>query len=335
MNNDYLLNKIEIVIFCLFLGHSITQAQHKKLETSSVYFEDTGKSIIAKINDKPVFQYNYGNQKPEGLEYNYYQRSGFIHPIYTPEGAILTEAFPKEHTHHHGMFNAWVNTRFKNGKVDFWNQQDQKGTVIFKDIIAVRTTNKYGELITKQQHLAFIGGDTIPVLEELWSIKVYNSNEPYVWDISIEQRNISHSNLEVLKYHYGGLAFRARDEWNLSEETRKAEDFENGAKAFRIVTNDKKGRIDANHTVPKWINMSGQIDDLDVSLTVVPLSKNPEYPDYVRVHPNLPYFCFTPIFQKGFTLKPTQTFKTKYRLISTNKVVNDQFVDEINKLYPH
>ena len=40
----------------------------------------------------------------------YYARSGFIHPLQTPRGIIVTDDFPVGHVHQHGIMTAWVNT---------------------------------------------------------------------------------------------------------------------------------------------------------------------------------------------------------------------------------
>ncbi len=315
------LKSYNILGFLLVVNFSI-YAQNFKEENNFVVFEDNGSSIIAKIGGKPSFQYNYETQRPDTIQ-QYYQRSGFIHPIYSPDGEILTEGFPEKHTHHHGMFTAWVNTKFRNKKIDFWNQHDETGNVIFKEILEIKSNKDFGVLKTKQHHIAFINGDTIPVLEEIWNIKLYNFEAPFVWDITISQKNISSSVLQLLKYHYGGLAFRGRDEWNTEKSEPKIDKIDND---FQVTTNVHKSRLEANHTIPKWVNMYGKIADNEMNLTIIPRSNNPKFPDYLRVHPDLPYFCFTPVVNNGFDLKPTEIFTTKYRIITSTKTLSEEMI---------
>ncbi|MAG88771.1 DUF6807 family protein [Zunongwangia profunda] len=319
------LYKVYYILISIFFLQVGVYAQQSEFDHSAVVFEDDGSAIIAKIKNKPVFQYNYKTQMPDNTM-EYYKRSGFIHPLYSPDGAVITEGFPEKHTHHHGMFSAWVNTKFRNEKIDFWNQQEKTGTVVFKEILEVLSERKYGQLKTKQQHLAFIAGDTIPVLEEIWTLKVYNSTAPFIWDITIEQKNISSSNLQILKYHYGGLAFRGRDEWYREQNTLQTEDTDVD---FKVTTNFHQSRLDANHSIPDWALMYGRIGKTAMNLIVIPLSTNPEYPDYLRVHPDFPYFCFTPVVKKGFDLKPSETFKTRYRIITATQTPSEQMIKDI------
>ena len=317
--------KVLGIVIYIFSLHISIYAQQDIVKKSTVAFEDDGEAIIAKIKDKPVFQYNYKTQKPENIK-DYYKRSGFIHPIYSPDGEIITEGFPKKHTHHHGMFNAWTNTKFRDVKIDFWNQQDETGTVVFKEVLEVKSNKEFGQLKTKQHHLAIIKGDTIPVLEEIWTIKLYNSTAPFVWDITIDQKNISSSYFQLLKYHYGGLAFRGRDEWYREKNELEKDEIEID---FNVTTNLYQSRLEANHTIPKWVNMYGRIGESTMNLVVIPLSNNPNYPDYLRVHPDLPYFCFTPVVEKGFDLMPNESFKTKYRIITSTKTLSDHVINNL------
>ncbi len=48
----------------------------------------------------------YFHRKPTSLE-GQYKRADYIHPLYAPDGAVLTEDFPADHPHHRGVFWAW------------------------------------------------------------------------------------------------------------------------------------------------------------------------------------------------------------------------------------
>lgn len=316
--------RCSILLFLFSLCNLLyAQDQIGKTGKNRVLLEDNGEAIIAKVAGQPVLQYNYKTQyPPEGKE-AYYQRSGFIHPIYTPAGDTLTEGFPKGHTHQHGVFNAWVNTEFKEKEIDFWNQHDETGTVIFKEIIAKKETTEYARFKTKQQHLAFIAGDTIAVLEELWTITIYDSADPYIWDIEVEQTNIANAVLDLKKYHYGGMAFRGRDAWDYSLEGHKDENKLN----FR--TTSAQSRREINHSRPDWITMTGVVNEKELNLSVIPGSTNFRAPEAVRVHPDMPYFCFTPFVEEGFNLKPGKNLKNTYRIITTDKT---PAIEELNAI---
>ena len=54
-------------------------------------------------NGKKVLFYQ---QRPKSLG-GKYERAGYVHPLYSLDEKILTEAFPEDHPYHHGIFWAW------------------------------------------------------------------------------------------------------------------------------------------------------------------------------------------------------------------------------------
>ena len=57
-------------------------------------------------HDQPVITYHILPSMPPAGKPSYYQRSGFIHPAFTPGGQIITDGFPEDHEHQHGWFYA-------------------------------------------------------------------------------------------------------------------------------------------------------------------------------------------------------------------------------------
>ena len=45
----------------------------------------------------------------------------YLHPLATPTGNVVTDDYPANHLHHHGVWTAWTNTVFQGRKTDFWN----------------------------------------------------------------------------------------------------------------------------------------------------------------------------------------------------------------------
>lgn len=310
-----------LLIFLSFCYFSLI-AQKNRNSQQPVQFKSNGKAIIALVSGKPVFQYNYKTLNPPQDKPSYYRRSGFIHPAYSPSGDTITEGFPEQHTHHHGIFSAWVHTEFNNREVDFWNQQKQSGTVVFDSVLSIKEGENYGELKTRQLHLAIIEGDTIPVLKEDWIIRVYNSGKPFIWDIKIIQQNIASNDLNINKYHYGGFAVRGRDEWNKPKDAFSDEEY------IDFETSQGLSRIQANHTFPEWVSMYGKINNKFMNISVIPRNDENSLQDAVRIHPEMPYFCFTPIINKGIVLSTGETLERSYRIITSNKPIDEKEMQE-------
>ena len=59
--------------------------------------------IEIRQNDDGILFYQV---KPKSLD-GKYERANYIHPLYSLKGNVITEDFPKDHLHHHGLYSAW------------------------------------------------------------------------------------------------------------------------------------------------------------------------------------------------------------------------------------
>jgi hypothetical protein len=68
---------------------------------------------------KPVMVYNAGMQLANGAPADK-RRCCYVHPVYAPNGVVVTDDFPKDHWHHRGIFWAWPRVIFEGTQHDMW-----------------------------------------------------------------------------------------------------------------------------------------------------------------------------------------------------------------------
>jgi len=86
-------------------------------------FRETSPSSLELSEDgKPVLVYNHGMMLKEGVP-EQYRRSSYIHPVYAPDGTVLTDDFPKDHPHHRGICWSWPIVKFEGKTHDVWAVQ--------------------------------------------------------------------------------------------------------------------------------------------------------------------------------------------------------------------
>lgn len=86
------------------------------------FVEISPASLELRENGKPVFVYNHGMMLKEGVDPKY-RRSSYLHPLYAPDGTVLTDDFPKDHPHHRGLCWSWPIVRFEGQTHDVWAVQ--------------------------------------------------------------------------------------------------------------------------------------------------------------------------------------------------------------------
>ncbi len=265
------------------------------------------------LDDRPVLTYQMETILPPDDGPEYYQRGGFIHPAYAPNGEVITDGFPVGHTHQHGIFFAWVKTSYQGQEIDFWNQHKQNGTVVFDSLVRYVNGPVFTAFESAQTAIVLDGEDTTSVLAEQWKVRVFSISEYFMWDIEITQENITDQVLQIEPYHYGGMAFRGSADWNDTTATSDQELTGIGKGGF--LTSEGLGRS-GNHTRPNWVSMFGNVNNQPVSLVVMGHPDNFRTPQYVRIHPTMPYFCFTPVVEYGFDFKPGDIHRARYRVIT-------------------
>lgn len=74
-------------------------------------------------NGQPVFTYNYGMQLAPGVPESR-RRACYLHPLYAPDGTVLTDDFPKDHYHHRGLSWMWPVVLIDGQRHNLWEIDD-------------------------------------------------------------------------------------------------------------------------------------------------------------------------------------------------------------------
>lgn len=83
-------------------------------------FKETSPTAIELTdNGKPVYVYNFGMTLAKGFPENM-RRAAYLHPVYAPDGTVVTDDFNPNHAHHRGIFWAWPEITVHGKKDDIW-----------------------------------------------------------------------------------------------------------------------------------------------------------------------------------------------------------------------
>ena len=292
-------------------------AQEPAPADATVTCTDDGTRLTLSIGDKPVITYNHGLlPAPEGID-PVFAKNGHIHPLRTPLGRFVTDDFPPDHAHQHGIFFAWVKTTFEDRPVDFWNQAKQLGSVEHMKILETVSGPVFGQFKVKLRHSDLTAPDgPKPVLEEIWTVRVYNVPDPFLIDLKSEQRCVADTPLVINEYHYGGMGLRAAREW-----------YKQDGSGFLTSTGRK--RRDGNHTRARWVITHGQSEGQPAAVAALGHPDNFRAPQYVRLHPTKPYFCFAPMVMGPFEIAPGKPFVSRYRYATYDGTPNPELIDQL------
>ncbi|MBE7169625.1 MAG: PmoA family protein [Williamsia sp.] len=276
-----------------------TTVQEKK----PVSVQTTADGFLISVGKKPVLFYHTAVAPPPPDSPAYYARSGFIHPVYSPSGSILTDDFPAGHAHQHGVMMAWTSTQYKGTQRDFWNQQSRLGNVRHARVLSVTQGAVMATIRLELQHYT-TAPDT--VLTETWTIRVYPFANPFLFDIESDQVNTSRDTLFLNQYHYGGMSFRGSAAWNPDDKVY----FE---KPWKVITDSGFSVADGNARHAAWVAAEGDINHKYSGIAVFGFPDNFRYPQALRIHPTMPYWCYAPSVDGPFFIPPQQHYRSKFR----------------------
>ncbi|KHJ39302.1 hypothetical protein PBAC_06160 [Pedobacter glucosidilyticus] len=300
--------------------YKISLLKNQPKQKNSVAILKDAEKVQVKIGSKKLFDYHIQTVYPPKGFPDYYARSGFIHPLYSPNGSILTDDFPKGHMHQHGIMMALTNTTFKGEKHDFWNQHSKLANVKHTEVLAIEEGPVFSSFKVKHQHYSLKYG---AVLDEIWTVRVYPFQNHFLFDITSKLGNITKDTLFANKYHYGGMAYRASKHWNIDDSL-------NYQNKWQIKTNNGEGVATANAKAAKYVSASGLLNGKTAGLTVFGFPQNLAYPQPIRLHPTMPYFSFSPMVNAAFTIKPQEVFTSQYRYLSHDDLPQEKYIESLN-----
>ncbi|MEM8955401.1 MAG: PmoA family protein [Verrucomicrobiota bacterium] len=289
--------------------------------------EESDDEIVITRDGRHVLTYNKTVRVPAdvGEEYG---RSGFIHPISTPSGRVLTDGYPvPHHAHQHGLFFAWKAGTFEGEKVNFW----EPGKDVVRHVKVLEIINE-GDAAGFRVELAHDSGDK-KVLTETWTVTV--EGETGHIDLVSEQRCASESPLTLDQIHYGAMALRGSRQWFPDAHTSmdKGATKDEFVEVCTMITSEGLTQEDGNHSRPEWVSMTGAIDGAPVAITLIPHPSNFRYPQHVRLHPKMPYFCFIPTVEEPFTIEPGETWVSRYRIVVGDGELDGEEIELVREGY--
>ena len=276
----------------------------KSAKPGASYIECTndGSALLFRSGGRRLLQYNTAIVKPPGKPDPLYDRSGYIHPVWTPSGRVMTNDFPPAHKHHHGIWFPWTNTTFEGRKVDFWNSKKAEGRIEHTGLDTFGAGSVFGWFRVGHRFLDLKApGGPKAVLSESWDVRIYAIADYYLFAIVSVQNAVTDAPLELKKYRYGGMGFRGSGQW------------EGPGDNCKFLTSEGKTRKDGHATTARWCEVYGIIDGAPAGTTILCHPSNFRFPQNMRIHPSEPFFNWSPCQAGDFKIEKGKPYVSRYR----------------------
>jgi hypothetical protein len=264
------------------------------------------RDAVLEDSGKPVYVYNYAPVLKAGFPVEM-SRAGYVHPVYAPDGTVLTDDFNPDHAHHRGISWMWQVVKVDGQSYDLWIVKGVKSK--FVKWIARETKPNSARLAVEN---GWFVGERKVVVEKVNIVahRVRNNRRRLDFELSFEAVS---SPVEIAgtpdgKKGFGGfcMRFAPRD----------------GGKAATVITTENgKSTKDGVNEPHRWATVTGTFQGHAGGARIDDSPGNPGYPanGWLLRHG---FGFLNPYFPglNAYTLKHGQPLKLRYTVTVFNGV---------------
>ncbi|MFU8860801.1 MAG: PmoA family protein [Cyclonatronaceae bacterium] len=271
-------------------------------------------------NESHVISFFHGSNNPPAELTEHYRRGGYIHPVKTPSGTVLSSHLdPERHPHHSGIWSAWTNTSYQGRTPDFWNVDQGTGRVDIEELVNTWSGGVHAGFESVNRFTDLSSGEPVTVLLEDWMVRVYSVPEDrgyHMFDLEITQTIQGSDPLILPEYRYGGIGFRGHADWADHPETT------------RFLTSGGLGR-DGHGTRARWCHVGGYSDGDLGGIAILGHPSNYRFPQTVRIHPEEPFFNYAPTQLGDMYIQPGRPYTSRLRFITYNGEPDTDLIERL------
>ncbi|MGQ9589969.1 MAG: PmoA family protein [Planctomycetota bacterium] len=282
--------------------YSLEREKGRGFPDRVVVAEPSPGRLAFRFGGRDAFVYNERVVEPPPKVEAIFARSGYIHPLFSPSGRLLSDDFPLNHKHHHGLWLTWSQTVFEGLPTNFWEQARGEGKVDCAGVDLKVTGPVFGAVRARHVFTALKGsGGPKPAMREVWDVRLWAVEGGRAIDFVSVLETAGESPVLFKEYRYGGLGFRGSAQWDVLGRVE-------------FLSSEGKKREDGNATTARWCDMFGKVDGALAGIAFLSDPRNFRFPQGMRIHPTEPFFNFAPCQGGDFTLEPGTPLVSRYRL---------------------
>ena len=316
-----------------------------KAEAMNVETDSQG-ALILQQEGRNILQYNTRPPKlPQHID-PAYRRAGYLHPVWSPAGHVLTAINPEDHLHHYGIWNPWTSVVYDGKKYDLWNLGQKLGTVRLDTVSGTSVGDLFADLRAKHNHIIFRDGraqkvdtpqwsiritpkEEVVILHESLEIKAWNSSDDtFVWDFISDLEPATALPVLLKAYRYAGFTLRATADWT--------------AETCEMLTSEGKTRPEIDGSHARWISIWGKCAKGTSGILIMSHPENRKHPEPLRVWDAKAnrgrgdvMANFSPSKEENWTLEPGHTYRLRYRVVTYDGILTPEKAESLWQEFAH
>ena len=284
--------------------------------------------------EKPVLHYRSGAEGADLGELDeLFARGGYIHPVISPGGAVITDHYHPDRPHQNGIWSGWSRTEFDGRSPSFWTPAAGAGLIEVQSVDNTWSGTVHGGVQATHHFIDKTGDTDVTILSETWTVRVHHvlerDGQPvYMFDLESEQQNITEHPFMIHEHVYGGISFRGNAAW-LGEENTRLLTSEGKTRVDGEPIRDAWSHIDAHQSRAKWAYLSGVVDGEHPGIVILVHPENLEFPEPIFMNLREPFFAFSPATMGDITIDPGESLRFRYRYVVLDHDPGAEFIENL------
>jgi len=253
-------------------------------------------------------------------------RGGYLHPLLSPEGRVVSGDDASERPEQRGLWSAWGASTFDGRRPDFWHTGAGTGSVEFEGVQRAWS----GTIVAgfEASHRSVDRSARPPVTAETdrWRVTLPALGRVgprhRVLDLTIEHEVVLAQPILVAAAAYGGLGLRGPRAWN-------------GSTGMAVLTSDGRTRRTASRSRVRWVAMVGLVGGANAGIAVLDHPDNVRHPQPLYVDATQPFVSLVPTQTGTLTLSPERNLVLRYRIVTFDGFPDRAWLERLWQAYAH
>jgi hypothetical protein len=253
-------------------------------------------------------------------------RGGYLHPLRTPAGHVVTDDDAPGHPEQRGLWSAWGETRVEGRTPDFWHIARGTGAVEFEGVLEAWSGPIVAGFRARHRAVDRTVRPPLTAETETWDVRLpalgYVGPRHHVVDLTIRHEVVLARPIVVAAAAYGGLGLRGPRAWT-------------GGTGMAVITSEGRTRRTSSRSRARWVAIAGLVGGVNAGVAILDHPDNLRHPQPLFVDASQPFVGYAPMQAGPITLTLDRDLVLRYRIVAFDGFPDRAWLERLWQAYAH
>ena len=253
-------------------------------------------------------------------------RGGYLHPLLTPSGRVVTDDDLPGQPEQRGLWSAWGATRVEGRTPDFWHIGRGTGAVEFEGVLEAWSGPVVAGFRARHRAVDRTVRPPLTAETETWDVRLPALGRVgprhRVLDLTIRHEVVLPRPIVVAAAPYGGLGLHGPRAWS-------------GGTGMAVITSEGRTRRNASRSRARWVAMVGLVGGGNAGVAILDHPDNFRHPQPLFVDGGQPFVSYAAMQSGPITLTMDRDLVLRYRIVTFDGFPDRAWLERLWQAYAH